>query len=153
MKWISLSTIVILATAFLIGSNTSLLAHGPGGFHLQRICDQLTDEQREELHDTVDAMIEEGATRCEIHETIRSMAEGYGVELPEHPFGHHGLRGVFDQLTDEQHAEIHETVDAMREEGASPCEIHETVRDMVEGYGIELPDGPGRHPHRGWRHR
>lgn len=46
-------------------------------------------------------------------------------------------------LTDEQEQEIRDTVISMRDNGSSPQEIRDTVRDMVEDYGAELP-GPKR---------
>ena len=151
MKRIFLVTTLLITATLMTGFSTNLFSHGPGGPHHQWICDQLTDDQKEELHATVDAMREEGATRCEIHDAVREMAEGWGVEVPDPPFGHQGLRGIFDLLTEEQNAEVHEVVETMTAEGASPCEIHETVREMVEGYGIEIPERHGeRHRHGGW---
>ncbi len=54
-------------------------------------------------------------------------------------------------LTDEQEQEIRDTVISMRENGSSPQEIRDTVRDMVQDYGAELPETMGegrRHMHR-----
>ncbi len=66
-----------------------------------------------------------------------------------HGHGFHGMFWVMDQLTEEQRAEVHETIDRMMGEGASPCEIHETVREMLEGYGVKPPCRfEGRH--HGW---
>ncbi len=46
-------------------------------------------------------------------------------------------------LTDEQEQKIRDKVISMRENGANHTEIRDTVRDMVEDFGAELPDGEG----------
>ena len=46
------------------------------------------------------------------------------------------------QLTQEQREAVHATVVEMRGAGASHEEIHAAVREMLEGYGIEVPEGP-----------
>jgi hypothetical protein len=152
MKRIIFGAGILLSAALLITAAGSLFAHGPGNHFMHRIASQLTGDQREEIHQTIEIMLEEGVSPCEVHETVREMVEGYGIELPDRPFGHHGLHGVLDQLTEDQRAEIHEMVEIMTDDGASPCGIHEAVREMVEGYGIELPEKHGRKHRRGMRH-
>ncbi len=75
-------------------------------------------------------------------ETIRS--DGECTEEPK-------LR-MLDRLnlTDEQKQEIIDTVISMRENGSSQQEIRDTVRNMVEDYGAELPQLDGNmQQHRG----
>ena len=108
---------------------------GPG----PRFMRQLTEEQREAIHQMVIEMRGAGASREEIHAAVREMLEGWGIEVPEHP--HHGhMRKIMEELTDEQREAIHKMVMEMREAGASREEIRAAVREMLEGFGIELPD-------------
>lgn len=43
----------------------------------------LTEEQKEEIRDTVISMKEDGADRDEIRDTVIEMLEDYGVDVPE----------------------------------------------------------------------
>lgn len=47
--------------------------------------------------------------------------------------------GFLADLTDDQRQGIRDTVSSMREEGATRVEIRETIREELEGYGVELP--------------
>lgn len=69
--------------------------------------------------------------------SVNTIQDGNYTEDPQ-------LR-IFDRvnLTDEQEQEIKDTVIQMIEDGADHEEIRDTVRDMVEGYGIELPEPLG----------
>jgi hypothetical protein len=131
----------------MVGASFAMMGHGFGGpFHGGRFMDRLTAEQRAEIHDMAEEMFREGASPCDVHDAVREKVEGYGIELTEPPG--HELRRIATQLTEEQRAEIYGIVDQMFLEGASPCEIHDAVREKVEGYGIELPEMPwGRHHH------
>jgi hypothetical protein len=44
------------------------------------------------------------------------------------------------RLTEEQREAVHARMREMRESGASREETHATIREMLKGYGIELPD-------------
>jgi DNA-binding transcriptional regulator YhcF (GntR family) len=149
-----LAVVVVIAGAALgyAGRSGSLPGgHGhPGPLH--RFAEELTEEQREAIHDTVMEMREAGASREEVREAVREMLEGYGIELPGHGPEHPGPHGKLGELlNEEQRQEVHDMVMEMREAGASREEIHEAVRAKLEGYGIELPEhGPG---HRGPRHK
>jgi Spy/CpxP family protein refolding chaperone len=104
----------------------------------------LTEEQRAEIHETVKAMHEEGATREEIRAAVLAQ---YGIELPERPLPHRGRgNGPLADLTEEQRVEIHETVKAMHEEGATREEIRAAV---LAQYGVELPERPRLRHRRG----
>ena len=116
---------------------------------------QLTEEQRDAVHEQIKQMREAGASREEIHAAVREMMEGWGIELPEHPAreggecdGQHRHHPPFlDQLTEEQREALHAMVEQMREAGASREEIRTAVHEMLQGWGIEVPEG--RRGHRG----
>ncbi len=131
---------------------------GPNGPGLDMISDQLTEEQRTAIKDKIESMREEGADRKEIQKEVHAMLESYGVEVPEHAF--RGPRGgrqpgwkfLAKDLSDEQKTAIKDKVESMKEEGADRKEIHEEVRKMLEGFGVEVPDHFGDRPPRGMRH-
>jgi len=51
--------------------------------------------------------------------------------------GQHG--GLMQQLTPEQREQVNTKMQEMREAGATPQEIREAIREMLEGWGIQLP--------------
>jgi DNA-binding transcriptional MerR regulator len=55
------------------------------------------------------------------------------------------------RLTEEQRAEVRSLITEMREAGASREEIHASVSEMLEGFGVEVPERAGHRAHR--RHR
>ncbi|MFH1312490.1 MAG: hypothetical protein ABIJ00_04615 [Candidatus Eisenbacteria bacterium] len=139
---------VIGATALSYAGRSGSLSGGPGhsGPH-SKLGELLTEEQREAVHDMVTEMREAGASRKEIHETVREMLEGWGIEPPEHGPRHPGPHGKLGELlTEEQREAVHDMVTEMREAGASRKEIHEAVREMLEGWGIEPPEHGPEHP-------
>ena len=46
---------------------------------------------------------------------------------------------IMQRLTPEQREEVRGTVKELHEEGVEPQEIREAVREMLEGWGIQLP--------------
>jgi hypothetical protein len=105
----------------------------------------LSDEQRNEIHQMVMDMKEAGASRAEIHEIVGTMLHGFGVELPEDWDQHqercrHGFRRLCAGLTDEQRISIREMVMNMKESEVSRAQIHAAVGEKLRGYGIELPE-------------
>jgi DNA-binding transcriptional regulator YhcF (GntR family) len=141
---------ILLAAALLISVAATAMVYAERGG--RGFGDRLTEEQREAIHAKVEEMRTAGASRDEIHEAVREMLEGYGITPPERPPEGHGPGGHFrDQLTEEQREAIHAKVEEMRTAGASRDEIHEAVREMLEGYGITPPErppeghGPGGH--------
>jgi TRAP-type C4-dicarboxylate transport system substrate-binding protein len=127
---------------------------GPFGFGHNRggFWKDLTEEQREAIHEKIKEMREEDATREEIRIAVAEMLEGYGIEVPENwpgPFGPgHGRGGFWKDLTEEQREAVQERIKELREEGATREEIHTAVAEMLKGYGIELPEKRGE-GHRG----
>lgn len=134
----------LLFIAIFMGMSGSLQAQGPGGgegpghFRMGRL---LTEEQRAELWELVNSLMDQGATREEIRDVVFEKLTSWGIEIPEDwdgfngpgfgPFGH------FGNLSDEQREAIREKVREMREQGASREEIREAVRDMLEEFGVE----------------
>ncbi len=129
---------------------------GPGGFWAD-----LTEEQREAIHDKIEEMRDQDATHEEIRDAVAEMLKGYGIDLPEDWKGPRGFRdgfgpgpgGFWADLTEEQREAIHEKIKEMRDQDATREEIHSAVAEMLKGYGIELPEnwGEGRRGDR--RHR
>jgi len=123
--------------------------------HMRGFWANLTEEQRETVHNTISKMREQGASREEIHEAISELLEEYGIKVPEdwgkgHPGGYHGFNGDFwKDLTVEQREVLRATIKEMRDEGATREEIHAVVTEILEGYGIELPEYWGE-GHRGF---
>jgi len=126
---------------------------GPGSGHGPRvghgphiIMDQLTEEQRGAIHEMVMEMRDNGVDRDEIHEAVTAQLEEWGIEIPEdfRPGPRDGRHGILRDLTEEQRQEVRETVREMRSDGASREEIHDAVRDMLEDWGIDLPDRTDR---------
>ncbi len=131
--------------------------HGPGGWAFM---DQLTDDQRAELHDLVITMRANGATPDEIHTAVIALLTGWGIDVPDDfgqrpgfGGGHHGGPGhgpggwaFMDQLTDDQRAELHDLVITMRANGATPDDIHAAVVALLTGWGIDIPDDFGQRP-------
>ena len=113
--------------------------HGRGGFWKD-----LTNEQREAVHEKIKELRDQGAAREEIRAGLAEMLEGYGIELPEKwGEGHRcDIRDLLSNLTDEQRQAVREKIREMRKQGAAREEIQAAVAEMLEGYGIELPKDP-----------
>ena len=140
--------IPILIFVFLIFLSASpwneALAQRFGGHEGKGFMSNLTQEQREAVHEKVKEMKDQGATREEILAVVIEMLEGYGIEVPEDwpgPFGPgHGRGGFWKDLTKEQREAVHEKIKELRDQGATREEIRAAVAQMLEGYGIELPE-------------
>ena len=115
--------------------------------HHPPFLDQLTEEQRDTLHAMVEEMKEAGASHDDIRAAVHEKLEGWGIELPERPREPRGhRREVFKQLTEEQRTAVREMIREMRDAGASREEVHAAVREMLEGFGVELPEGASAAP-------
>lgn len=128
--------------------------HRPDG-----VFSQLTEEQRKAVHEKIKELKEQDSTPEEIHDAVKNMLQGWGIELPENwdgkpGFGRFGHRpdGAFSELTDEQRKELREKVTELREQDKSHEEVRATVKTLLEGWGIELPEDwdqmPDFHPFR-----
>ncbi len=110
------------------------------GQALKTVLAQLTPEQRQELKAKVEEMKDEGASGEEIRAAIKQMLDGWGIEAPRAAAGQ-ALKTVLAQLTPEQRQELKAKVKEMKEEGASGEEIHAAIKQMLDGWGIEVPQG------------
>ena len=126
----------------LLGGSEGL-RHNRGGFMAN-----LTDEQRQTLREKTKEMQSQGATREEIRAAKAEMLKGYGIELPENWGRRHGLKGLGHgpcdfgaNLTEEQRQTLREKTKEMRSQGATREEIREAVAELLEGFGIESPEG------------
>ena len=106
---------------------------------------ELTEEQMVELRQLVQEMREQGATRQEIREAANALLQSWNVEIPERPGdgfrrgGKPGM-GMFLDLTQEQRQELRETVSGMRQQNASREEILAAVKNLLSGWGVEIPE-------------
>ncbi len=124
--------------------------HRPGRF-MGRHFKDLNEEQRSALKEKVDQLHEQGASRKEIHAEVQKMFKEFGVDVPSDSLQRmgrgegfpHGFPGI--DLNEEQRMAIREKVESMRENKAGREEIHAAVTEMLKGYGIEIPEKPGRH--------
>ncbi len=48
-------------------------------------------------------------------------------------------RDFMSDLTEEQRTTVRETIERMRDEGATRAEIGDEIKDMLKGYGVEIP--------------
>ena len=132
------------------------------GIELPEPPPELTQEQRQALRAVIFELWTDGATREEIRSAAAEQLGDLGIEMPEHGpgpvwsgpgpglrFGHHGkgplpVAAIHDclkpPLTREQRETIHETMKELRKEGASPEEIRQSVRALMSGFGIDIPD-------------
>jgi Spy/CpxP family protein refolding chaperone len=136
-----LNLILVAALAIALGAGAVAYAghggkcegHGPFG-------QVLTEEQRAEIHSMVTEMRDAGAAPEEIHAAVREKMESYGIEVPEDVRGRHPRHEIFSQLSEEQREAIHAKMAELREAGASPDGIHAAIKEMLEGFGIEVPE-------------
>jgi DNA-binding transcriptional MerR regulator len=142
-------TVIVLAIVLAAALASTALALARRG-HMGRggpWGDRLTEEQRDEIHAVVRDMREAGASREEIHEAVAQKIEKFGVELPEGWRERRRIRSeIRKQLTEEQRAAIRSKIRELHEAGASREEIHAAVREMLAGYGIELPQHRDHNP-------
>ena len=134
--------LTLTLTAAMIGA---ALTYAGGGRGLRA---DLTEDQRAGIRDLVTGMRENDATREEIRTAMGAKLAEFGVELPEKSAerprrGRRGFRGLCADLTEEQRTTIRQTVQEMREDGVSREEIRAAARELLEGYGVELPESPG----------
>ena len=121
--------IMTLATAVTVAD-----AQGRRGHHRLGGHDTfLTEDQRAQVHALADSIRTAGASRTEIREAIAGIFADWGIERP-------GRRdGFFDQLNDDQRAELRALVEELRTAGAAREEIRAAVQALFETWGLELP--------------
>jgi uncharacterized membrane-anchored protein len=138
---------LVFCISVLVGTSEAVLAQGHGcGHEGKGFWSNLTEDQREAVHEKIKEMRSQNATPDEIHGAITEMLKGYGIEVPEDWEGPHG-RGGFGpgpgdfckDLTKEQREAVKEKTKEMRSQGSTREEIHSAVTEMLKGYGIEIP--------------
>ncbi len=93
--------------------------------------DELTEDQRAEIHDLIEEMQDAGADKEEIREAVNAKLGQWGIEVPDPEF--QGPRGPWmDELTEDQRAEIHDLIEEMQDAGADKEEIREAVQQLLE---------------------
>ena len=74
--------------------------------------------------------------------TLLSLNSVLMAQMPGH-HGQHGPPPFMEQLTEEQRVEVQSLLAEMREEGATRKEIHTAVSELLESWGIEIPERNG----------
>ena len=147
----------IILITFLIGG-ILIGQHGHAGHSHHP---ELSQKQEQEIHDMVETMKDNGATKQTIHQAVVNKLESWGLEAPgKFGRGHHkefGKPGFSDQpefmkdLSDSQKDQIHQLVETKHAGGANPHEVHDAVDELLDSWGIERPDrvnkkhGKGKH--------
>jgi N-methylhydantoinase B/oxoprolinase/acetone carboxylase alpha subunit len=145
--------IVIFLTTILNTNNLTAMDHYKKGSRFKYM-DQLTEEQRETVKNTVRDLHDSGETPENIHEKVKEMLKESGVDVPDDAKLFPPMRGhrpgrfmerYLKDLDEDQRSALKEKVDQLHDQGASREEIHAEVQKMLESYGIEIPEKPGRH--------
>jgi len=103
----------------------------------------LTDEQKEELNELRQRLIDEGANCSEIREAIHEQLEEYGIEFPTR------LEMIDNQINQtKQRLEILERTKELIQE--NPDITDEEIRDIIhEEFDLEIPEESHHMRHRG----
>jgi len=162
-KLINLLCVAALVALLILSLSNDLFAQRGGqhqgggrqhpGFGQQRggFWAELTEEQKQALREKIEELRNSSASREEIHETVVEMLQGWGIEPPERPsdgprgkrFGK-GKEGIFSQLTEDQRKTLREKMGELREQNVSPEEIHNAIKELLESWGIEVPENFGQ---------
>jgi Spy/CpxP family protein refolding chaperone len=146
-----ISTITgILALVFLLGSLMvagNVWAQEFGHQHDGRgFWTDLTDEQKEAVEAKMKELRDNKASPEEMHAAIDEMLKGYDIEVPARDsigpppdMGGPGPGGFLKDLTDEQREAVEAKMKELRDNKASPEEMHAAIDEMLKGYGIEVP--------------
>lgn len=104
---------------------------------------ELSEAQRTELRQLVQSLREQGKSREEIQAEVKALFESWGMDVPRRPLRPGKKRGLNPQwdLTPEQRATLRETVQSMRQEGATCQEIRKAVQEWLQKWGIEDNSG------------
>ena len=106
---------------------------------------ELTQEQADELKALIESMRTADVSPQEIREVVAAKLDEWGLNAPQMQGPRNWAYGPWASLTEEQQDELRIMIDAMRELGAEPSEIHDAIKAKLEEWGIELPpmQGPG----------
>ncbi len=115
--------------------------------HPGALCQDLTEEQRQQLRELVKGLREQGAGREEIHAAVEELFAEWGLEMPDgnrfakRRFHHY----IMKNLTREQRRQVRKVVRELRQNGATRKEIYDAVIELLQEWGIEPPEKPGDH--------
>ncbi len=146
----SIMALVFLVCILAVAGNG--LAQGHGYKHDGRgFWTNLTDEQREAVEAKMEELRNNNASPEEMHAAIDEMLKEYGIDVPAEDsigpppdMGGPGPEGFLKDLTDEQREAVEAKMKELRNNNASPEEMHAAIDEMLKGYGIEPPKGcPG----------
>jgi hypothetical protein len=119
---------------------------GPGRHGPAPWAEQLTEEQRTELHDLVSGLRDDDASREDIHTAVTELFTSWGIDPPEFRLGP-GRRGPApwaEQLTEDQRSQLRALRFNLRDNGATREEIHTAVVAQLTEWGIDTSfDCPG----------
>ena len=109
---------------------------------------QLTDEQRQAVHDKIEELRAQDASREEISAAIAELLQSWGIKVPEDFGSRFGRRGphenpLFAQLTEEQKQTVKEKMDELRAQNASREEIAAAIAELLTSWGIDVPENFG----------
>jgi hypothetical protein len=106
----------------------------------------LNDSQKEEVHQLVSTKHAEGADPHEVHDAVGKLLDSWGIVRPDRDnkrLGrgkHHGYHGRHQDLNKSQEQKLHDMIRNMHGEGASRSEIHQSVGDQLQNWGIDRPN-------------
>ncbi len=108
--------------------------------------EQLTEDQRTELHDLVSRLRDDNVSREDIHAAVAALFTSWGIDPPEFRRGP-GRRGPApwaEQLTEDQRSQLRELRFNLHDNGATREEIHAAVVAQLNEWGIDMSfDCPG----------
>jgi len=115
------------------GSQGATCAAGSGGGLMAK----LTADQQAQIKAKIADLKQQGATRPQIWQAVKDMLTGWGIALPQGMAGRG--QGFMEKLTADQRGQLSAKIEEMRQQGATPEQIHQAIADMLKGWGIELP--------------
>lgn len=121
---------------------------GPEG-GLERMLDQLSDEQRQEVDQGIEALKAEGASRREIGDYLKATFEELGVEPLDRPRGGASLQGAPPppppgaELPQDIRAQLLAGLEDLHEADSAPQEVLSWLENQLAELGVAFPPEPG----------
>ncbi len=109
----------------------------------------LTDTQKAALEQKIKELKEAGKSPREIHSAIGDMLKQWGIQIPQRP-SKPPTPPWMTNLTDTQKASLEQKINELKEAGKSPQEIRSAVDEMLQQWGIQVPQRSGDHPTQPW---
>jgi len=156
--WTQIRTLLIIVMTMLLEFSIAPHLSAHHGMHGDRFgmkmihapfWKNLSEVQKTELQQIIQALKDQGKDRDTIHVTIMSKLAEWGIERPSR---FHIMKRLGDQLTEEQQAELQNLLDQLKDQNASHAEIRKAVHDQLDAWGIERPEPPERPEHHDAQH-